>query len=145
LKKHIESLKRAYQEALERGGGEATLPTALERRFPGLAGRWEWQYVFPSPRLPKRSSATGKDAPRRHHVHENAVQKAIKAAARLAGLPATPTAQTLRNSFAAHLLQAGHDIHTVQKLLGHADVTTTMIYANLSNRSPTATKGQADD
>ncbi|HBG51772.1 MAG TPA: integron integrase, partial [Gammaproteobacteria bacterium] len=100
-------------------------------KYPNAAAEWPWQYVFPSSRLSTdpRSGVT-----RRHHLHENALQRAIKKAANETGIPKQVNSHALRHSFATHLLEAGYDIRTVQELLGHADVSTTMVYTHVLNR-----------
>ena len=107
------------------------MPDALARKFPNAAKDWRWQYVFPSGRV---STDPRSGALRRHHLHENALQKAVNRAAREAGIAKRVGTHTLRHSFATHLLRGGYDIRTVQELLGHADVSTTMIYTHVLNR-----------
>lgn len=131
LTEHLEKVRALHQQDLKQGYGEVFLPDALARKWPKAPREWIWQYVFPSGRLSvdPRSGKT-----RRHHLHENGLQKAVKRAAQLAGIPKKVNCHSLRHSFATHLLESGYDIRTVQELLGHADVSTTMIYTHVLNR-----------
>jgi integron integrase len=131
LRAHLARVRELHQADLKAGLGEVYLPDALARKFPSASKDWRWQYVFPSGRV---SSDPRSGALRRHHLHENALQKAVNRAAREAGLAKRVGTHTMRHSFATHLLQSGYDIRTVQELLGHADVSTTMIYTHVLNR-----------
>ncbi|WP_414718564.1 integron integrase [Thiocapsa sp.] len=131
LTEHMEKARGLHRQDLEQGYGEVFLPNALARKWPKAPSEWIWQYLFPSGRLSvdPRSGKT-----RRHHLHENGLQKAVKRAAQLAGIAKKVNCHSLRHSFATHLLESGYDIRTVQELLGHADVSTTMIYTHVLNR-----------
>jgi integron integrase len=136
-----------HKRELASGRGEVWLPNALARKYSGASRAREWQYVFPSDVL----SASPKRIVRRHHISDQSFQRAMRQAVHDAGLAKPATPHTLRHSFAAHLLEAGYDIRTVQELLGHADVRTTMIYTHVLNRggrgvsSPLDTLGKSSN
>ncbi|WPL16844.1 Tyrosine recombinase XerC [Thiorhodovibrio winogradskyi] len=141
LREQLEKVRDLHEQDLVQGFGEVFLPDALAQKWPNAPKEWIWQYVFPSGRL-SVDPRSGKM--RRHHVHENGLQKAIKAAAERAGIAKRVNCHCLRHSFATHLLESGYDIRTVQELLGHADVSTTMIYTHVLNRGGQGVRSPLD-
>jgi integron integrase len=141
LKEQLTFARKLYEGDRAKGIEGVYLWPSLERKYPNAAKEWIWQYVFPSHRLsvdPRTLKV------RRHHIHENALQKVIKQTSLKAGLNKQVSCHTLRHSFATHLLQGGYDIRTVQELLGHADVSTTMIYTHVLNKPGVAVISPAD-
>lgn len=130
LQEQVDKIRALHKEDLENGFGRVYIPGALARKYPNAEKEFRWQYVFPSSRV-STDPRTG--VVRRHHIHENGLQKYIKRAAEQASITKKVNCHALRHSFATHLLESGYDIRTVQELLGHADVSTTMIYTHVLN------------
>jgi len=141
LSVQIDAAERLHDEDLKRGGGEVYLPYALERKYKNAAKELSWQYLFPAG---KHSTDPRSGKMRRHHVSEQNVQRAVKLALRAAGVKKNGTCHAFRHSFATHLLEDGYDIRTVQELLGHKDVRTTMIYTHVLNRGGKGVRSPLD-
>jgi integron integrase len=141
LRAHLVQVRRIHDGDLVRGFGRVVLPFALDRKFSNAATEWRWQFVFPAGRI-CRDPQFG--PPSRYHLHESVVQKAVAQATRPAGITKRVGPHTMRHSFATHLLEDGYDIRTVQELLGHRDVRTTMTYLHVMNRGALGVKSPMD-
>ena len=142
LLEHLEKVRRIHQRDIADGFGRVVMPYALERKYPGAASDWKWQFVFPQ-RNRWVNHRTGEEG--RHHIDESSIQKSVTDAVRRAGINKRATCHTFRHSFATHLLERGSDIRTVQELLGHKDVRTTMVYTHVLNRGGRGVRSPADD
>jgi len=141
LQEHLRRVHMIHQRDMEKGYDAVYLPAAIEQKYPAAAQKWGWQYVFPARTLSRdpRSGLT-----RRHHLGESGPQKAVRKAAQLSGIPKPITCIALRHSFAVRLLESGYDVRTVQELVGHKDLRTTMIYTNFVDRGPLSVSSPLD-
>ena len=143
LQDHLQTVKQKHHEDLQRGDGYAPLPTALSRKYPNAETEWQWQFVFPSTTL-SQNPRDDNGRLYRYHLHESTIQRAVRKAAQKTKIAKRISPHTFRHSFATHLLEAGYDIRTIQELLGHKDVKTTMIYTHVVQRGAMGVQSPLD-
>jgi len=141
LREHLTHVKKIHEKDLADGWGRVLLPDAMERKYPNAPAEWRWQWVFPQENRWK-NRVTGEEG--RHHIHETILQRAVREAVARAGVVKRVGCHTFRHCFATHLLEAGYDIRTIQELLGHKDVSTTMIYTHVLNKGGKGVKSPMD-
>jgi len=142
LADHLRRVRAQHQSDIAAGRGSGALPDPIRVKYPNASREWAWQWVFPATRF-YVDPDTGER--RRHHLHESVLQRAVKEAVRSAGITQPATCHSLRHSFATHLLEAGYDIRTIQELLGHRDVSTTMVYTHVLNRGGRGVRSPLDE
>lgn len=141
LKVHLDEVQKIHRKDLGDGWGRVNLPEALERKYPNAPGEWRWQWVFPQEQRWK-NTRTGEQG--RHHIHQTVLQRAVREAVHRAGIVKRVGCHTFRHCFATQLLEAGYDIRTIQELLGHKDISTTMIYTHVLNKGGHGVKSPMD-
>jgi integrase len=141
LRDHLEAARATHARDLRRGGGRVEIPNALARKYPRASTEWRWQYVFPATRT--YIDVVTREL-RRHHLHVTSIQRAVSEAVRSSGITKRATCHTFRHSFATHLIEDGYDIRTIQELLGHSDVRTTMVYTHVLNRGGRGVRSPID-